>query len=163
MGRSQVTKRYEITPEIKELQELASKLTPMGHSINISISEDLVIFNGHRRMNRKDAKDHLIKMIEESKISKGIREFPDKEEEARKERLAAKVRKKNRTPGEPPELEALIRRAKRIYKKSIIKGLMSTDSSLKAQDYIRRKGTDETKGPAEQALLDYIAKEKANV
>lgn len=162
MGRSQLIAKYEITEEIKELQHLAQAVKGFGTEVNIDITQDLVTINGFRKMTRAEAKTEMLRLIESNKTALGTIDFPDPEEEARKAKEEAKRLKKHREPGAPPEFKALIRRAKRIYKKSIIKGLTSTDASLKAQKYIHNRGTDEDQGPAGQALLDYIAKEMAS-
>jgi len=160
MGRSTLLAKYEITPEIQELQKLVSKLQPIGHNISVDITQDLVTFNGFRKMNRADAKIEMLRLIESAKNSLSTADFPDPEEEARKAKEEAKRLKKQREPGAPPELKTLIRRAKRIYKKTVIKTSNRATASVKAQDYIHRKATEENIGEALQALLDFEAKEQ---
>lgn len=153
------TTKYEITPEIKELQKLASKLIPHGHRIDIDITKDLVTFNGIRKMNREEAKKHMLQMIENNKNPIGSRQFPDQEEIKKEQKRKERLARQNRKPGEPPETKALIRRAKRVWKKCFIKTNNSATAMTKADGYINRKGTDENKPIAHQALLSYVNKE----
>lgn len=158
MGRTKITKRYEITDEIRELQQLAIAASVSGHTVDVSISEDLVTINNFRKYTRETGKEELLRLIERAKNSKGSLEFPNREEEAREAKRLAKEQKKHREPGAPPELKTLIRRAKRIWKKAINKGASNPDAELKAKAYILRKATVDI-AVIEQALVNYIAKE----
>lgn len=159
MGRTTTYKAFEITEEYKELQTIAGRATIRGYSIRIDPITETVIIVNQPIMNYSEAKEYLLKMENDPEMQIGITSFADPEEEERKAKAEAKRLRKHREPGAPPELKALIRRAKRIYKKSILKGLSSVDSSVKAQSYINRKGTDENKDTAQQALINYISKE----
>lgn len=162
MGRSITTKKYEITPQIKELQKLAEDAKgATGCEVNIDITQDLVTINGFRKMNRVEAKSYLLEMLDKDNPNKKITTstVPDPEEEERKAKEEAKKLKKQRKPGQPPVLKALIRRAKRIHKKAILKGLDNNDALVKAYSYVERKGTEETTEPAKLQLSEYFAKE----
>ena len=64
MGRSQITKRYEITDEIRELQKLAiDAQNSSGCEVNIDITQDLVTINGFRKMTRVEAKSYLLELL----------------------------------------------------------------------------------------------------
>lgn len=156
MGRTQLVHKFEITEEYKQLQELAMKITFRGGKVTVDPIAETVTFLNGQVMNYKDGKVKILSLLDiaaNSQASSELVPIPI-------ERLNKKDRK-TRIPGAPPELKALIRRAKRIYKKSIIKGISSVDSSVKAQSYINKKGTDENKQIAQQTLIDYIAKEMA--
>ena len=163
MGRSQITKKYEITDEIRELQKLAiDAQKSSGCEVNIDITQDLVTINGFRKMNREQAKSYLLQILNPDNPDRKVTTstVPNPEEEARIAREEAKKAKKHREPGAPPELKALIRRAKRIYKKSMIKGISATESITKAQEYIKRKAANEDDlQKATVALAEYISKE----
>lgn len=162
MGRTKITTKYEITPEIRELQALAETATVIGYSADVSISEDLIILNGFKKFNRVDGKAELERIIEASRANsgEGTLTFPDKEEEARQAKLDAKENKKERTPGAPSPLKTLIRRAKRIWKKAMNKGIDEGEANTKARLYIERKcaNTDDMQ-TAGVALTNYITKE----
>lgn len=162
MGRSSISKRYEITPEIRELQDLAIKAKKdIGCEVNIDISQDLVTINGFRKMTRSEAKAYILELISPDNPNRKITttSVRDPELEARLAKEEAKKKKKQRKPGSPPELKALIRRAKRIHKKAILKGLDNNDALAKAYSYVDRKGTEETTEPAKLQLSEYFAKE----
>ncbi len=157
MGRTQVTQRYEITPEIKELQALAQQLSSSGHHINVDITQDLVTFNGYRKMNGVEAKAEMLRMIEDAKNPMTTSDFPDQEELAKEEKRKAKLNKKKREPGAPPALKTVIRRAKRIFKKAITKGISREEAINKADAYLERKliGGDDL-DTASEAVVKYI-------
>lgn len=163
MGRSQITKKYEITDEIRELQKLAFDAKGLsGCEVNVDITKDLVTINGFKKMTRVEAKSYLLELLDPNNPNRQITtsSVPDPEEEARIAKEEAKKAKKHREPGAPPVLKALIRRAKRIYKKAGLKGISATESIQKAQDYIKRKAADEDdKQKATVALAEYISKE----
>lgn len=159
MGRTTLIKKFEITPEFKEIQILSEKVHFRGDLISLDPINETITFANGEIMNYENGKIKLEKMIEDGNNSTGSNEFKDPEEELKKERALAKRLKKQRVPGAPPELKALIRRSKRIYKKAIIKGLSSPDASLKASKYLERKSTPEDLPIAAQHLLNYIAKE----
>lgn len=160
MGRTQIIKTFEITEEFKELQALAQKITFRGGSVRLDPINKTVTFLNGQSMNYEDGKKKLIELIEIGNDSTGTKDFIDPEEEARRLKREAKRQKKHRVPGAPPELKVLIRRSKRIYKKSVIKGFSSADASVKARSYIERKAKDDNdKNLAESQLLNYIAKE----
>lgn len=163
MARSKITKKYEITPEIKELQQLASDAkNVIDLDTSIDITQDLVIINGFKKMTRAEAKSYLLEKLSPDNPDKHVttNTVPDPELEARKAKEEAKKAKKHREPGAPPVLKALIRRAKRIYKKSMIKGISATESITKAQEYIKRKAANEDDlQKATVALAEYISKE----
>lgn len=164
MGRSIITKKYEITPEIKELQKLAvNAQKSSGCEVNVDITQDLVTINGFRKMNRVEAKSYLLDLLDPNNPNKKITTSTvrnvELEEKLAKE--AAKKAKKQRKPGQPPALKALIRRAKRIHKKAMLKGLDNNDALAKAYSYVDRKGTEETLEPAKLQLSEYFAKEQA--
>lgn len=157
MGRTTTIAKYEITQEIKDLQELAQKLSFQGYHINVDITQDLVVVNNIHRFNRTDGKAELIRLLEASKISQGSTEFPDREQEAREAKALAKQQKKHREPGAPTELKTVIRRAKRIYKKAIIKNIPKDEAVSKASDYLEKKliGGDDL-DTASEIVLKYI-------
>ncbi len=161
MGRTQVTRKFEITAEIKELQRLAIAPTNAGYGVDIDITQDLVTINGHQHLTRAQAKAELIEITERLKNAKTTSDFPDQEEVARKAKEEAKLAKKHREPGTPPELKTLIRRSKRIYKKAINKGTSSADADAKAQTYIQAKATADNITQVQEALADYIVKESS--
>lgn len=157
MGRSQVVQRFEVTPAYKELQELAMKITFRGGKVTVDPIAETVTFLNGQVMNYEDGKKKILELLDIAANSIGGSELVP----LPVEQLNKKV-KKPRTPGAPPELKALIRRAKRIYKKAMIKGLSSADASLKATQYLERKAKDENdKNIAASQLLNYIAKEMA--
>lgn len=156
MGRTQVTKRYEITPEIKELQNLAHQLSASGHGINVDITQDLVVFNGYRKMNRVEAKAEMLRMIEAAKNPMVTSDFPDQEQIQKEERAKAKAAKKHREPGAPPELRTVIRRAKRIFKKATVKGIAREMAIAKVDSYIDRKLSGEDFTTATTVVTKYI-------
>ena len=166
MGRSQITKKYEITDEIRELQKLAiDAQKSSGCEVNIDITQDLVTINGFRKMNREQAKSYLLQILNPDNPDRKVTTstVPNPEEEARIAREEAKKAKKHREPGAPPELKALIRRAKRIYKKAMIKLEEFPQSDMqpaeKAQKYILRKAAnEEDKVKAFEALTEYMEK-----
>lgn len=156
MGRTQTVHKFEITEEFKQLQELAMKITFRGGKVTVDPITETVTFLNGQVMNFEDGKIkilNLLDMASNSQASSELMPMPI-------EQLNKKV-KKTRTSGAQPELKALIRRSKRIYKKSIIKGLNSADSLMKASQYIERKATIEDLPIAARNLLDYIAKEMA--
>lgn len=160
MGRTQIIKKFEITEEFKELQALAQQIHFRGGQVRIDPIEETVTFLNGQTMNYADGKIKLEELLDIGKNSLGTQDYKDPEEEARRIKAEAKRQKKHREPGAPPELRALIRRSKRIYKKSIIKGLSSVEASGKARDYIERKAKDDNdKNIAASELLNYIAKE----
>lgn len=164
MGRSQITKKYEITDEIRELQKLAFDAKGLsGCEVNVDITKDLVTINGFKKMTRVEAKSYLLQILNPDNPDRKVTTstVPDPEEEARIAKEEAKKAKKHREPGAPPELKALIRRAKRIHKKAILKGLDNNDALAKAYNYVDRKGTEETTEPAKLQLSEYFAKELA--
>jgi len=162
MGRSKTTARYEITPLMKELMALGKKAKTIGWEVNVDITQDLVTINNYRRYTYIEAKEFLINTIKSGKQSQGSESFPDHEQVAREEKAKAKLNRKHREPGAPPELKTLIRRAKRIYKKCFIKTNNSATASLKSTQYIEKKTqNDNDLNIASSALLNYIAKEKA--
>lgn len=161
MGKTVTTHKYEITPQIKELQALAQTAHIIGYEVNVDITQDLVTINNIHKFTYATAKPHLEKLIADSKVAKGMSDFPDREQEAKEAKLAAKRAKKHREPGAPPELKTIIRRAKRIYKKAIIKGLPSAEASAKATTYIEKKATPEDLPTAASFLVNYITKEQA--
>lgn len=143
MGKSTLIRKYEITPELKALQELGYKVSCTGATVDVDITRDLVTINGYRKYTRAEAKPILLVMLEDARLSQGSNEFADSEKEAKLAKLEAKKTKKKREPGTPPELQVLLRRAKRIYKKSVIKGIEVDIAITKAQSYIQRKAQDE--------------------
>ena len=163
MGRSQITKKYEITDEIRELQKLAiDAQKSSGCEVNIDITQDLVTINGFRKMNREQAKSYLLQILNpdnpDRKITKST--VPDPEKEARIAKEEAKKAKKHREPGAPPELKALIRRAKRIFKKTMIKTNHSGEAKNKAYSYLDRKAANnEDNIKATEVVAAYIEKE----
>lgn len=160
MGRSITTHKYEITPEIKELQQIAlDAKNTIGIEVSVDITQDLVTINGFRKMNRVEAKSYLLDRLQ-NRETLGTQDVPDAEEEEREAKRQAKLNKKKREPGAPPELKALIRRAKRIYKKSQAKGLTCVQAFEKAQAYIDRKGTEEDRKPAISKLFAYTSQEE---
>lgn len=160
MGRAIITARYEITPEIKELQKLGKDVQGVGTEVYIDITKDEVVINGHRKMTRKDAKVYLLQLIENNKKAEGTSTYPDQEELAKEEKRKAKLARKNRKPGTPPELKTLIRRAKRIFKKAIIKGIGKTEASAKATEYIKKKANDDNDlNLAASELVNYIERQ----
>ena len=73
MGRSIITKKYEITPEIKELQKLAvNAQKSSGCEVNVDITQDLVTINGFRKMNRVEAKSYLLDLLDPNNPNKKI-------------------------------------------------------------------------------------------
>lgn len=160
MGRTKTVIKYEITDEIRELQNLAQAASVSGASVDVSISEDLVTINGFKKYNRVEGKEAILALIERAKNSKGSLEFPDHEEEEREAKRLAKEQKKHREPGAPPELKTLIRRAKRIWKKAMNKGIVEPEANTKARLYIERKcaNTDDMQTVG-VALTKYIEKE----
>lgn len=163
MGRSIITRKYEITDEIRELQKLAADAKgATGCEVNVDITQDLVTINGHRKMTRAEAKSYLLELLDPNRETLKITTstVPDPEEESRKAKEEAKKAKKHREPGAPPVLKALIRRAKRIYKKQMVKGISTTKPIDKAQEYIKRKAANEDDlQKATVALAEYISKE----
>ena len=162
MGRTKIITKYEITPEIQELQALAEAVGVIGYSADVSISEDLITINGFKKFNRIDGKVELERILAESKLNSevGTLTFHDVEAEAREARLEAKEHKKPREAGTPSPLKTLIRRSKRIWKKATNKGMSSPDASLKASNYIERKAKDTNdQNLAVSALVNYITKE----
>lgn len=159
MGRTQLVAKYEITEEIKELQRLAMAVKGIGTEVNIDITQDQVTINGFRKMTRAEAKAEMLRLLESNKQALTTSDFPDPEEEERKAKAAAKLAKKHREPGAPPELKTLIRRAKRIYKKAIIKNLTTTEASIKAQKYLQSKAAnDDDHQKALVSLSEYISR-----
>ena len=159
MGRSKIINRIEITPQIKELQELAKTASFIGYSVNVDISQDLVTINGYIKLSYDQAKLYLIKTIEEAKHSEGSNNYPDQAQLAREEREKAKQRKKNRKPGTPPELKDLVRRAKRIYKKTIVKTSNSATATEKSYSYLDRKSANQIDHDKAKQIVDqYILK-----
>ncbi len=140
MGRTITVARYEITPEIKELQKLASNLIPIGYHINIDITQDLVTVNGCHKFTRTEAKEYMENLIIDQKDAMTTADVPD---------LSIKQPKikKPRVPGAPPEERTILRRAKRIIKKAAIKGMAQSAAIDKAKGYINRKAAS-----PEQAL-----------
>ena len=163
MGRSHITKKYEITDDIRELQKLAADAQgAVGTETNIDITQDLVTINGFKKMTRVEAKSYLLELLDKDNPDKQVTTstVPDYEEEARIAKEEAKKAKKHREPGAPPELKALIRRSKRIFKKTMIKGISATESITKAQEYIKRKAANEDDlQKATVALAEYISNE----
>lgn len=137
MGRSIIVARYEITPEIKELQELASTLIPIGYSINIDITKDLVTVNGCRKFTRAEAKDYMLEVIEGLKDAMVTADVPDTS-------IKLPKVKKPRIPGAPSEERTIIRRAKRIFVKAIRKNIDRSSALVKSMAYITKKSSDET-------------------
>jgi hypothetical protein len=163
MGRTQVVTKYEITPEIKELQALALQLHSAGHQINIDITQDLVTFNGFRKMTRDEARTEMNRLLEVAKDPMTTSDFPDQEQLAKEAKAAAKAAKKHREPGAPPELRTLLRRAKRIYKKTFAKRPEHSDevnhefSLNKATSYIDRKAASDTdRDTAEELFTKWL-------
>lgn len=163
MGRSQITKKYEITDEIRELQKLAVDAQgAVGTETNIDITQDLVTINGFKKMTRVEAKSYLLDLLDKDNPNRQITTstVADPEEEARLAKEEAKKAKKHREPGAPPELKALIRRSKRIFKKTMIKTSDRGESKNKAYSYLDRKAaTPEDNQKATVALAEYISKE----
>lgn len=163
MGRSQITKKYEITDEIRELQKLAiDAQKSSGCEVNIDITQDLVTINGFRKMNREQAKSYLLQILNPDNPDRKVTTstVPNPEEEARIAREEAKKAKKHREPGAPPELKTLIRRAKRIFKKTMIKTNDRGEAKNKAFSYLDRKAaTPDDNQKATVALAEYISKE----
>lgn len=157
MGRTQLVHKFEITQEYKELQELAMKITFRGGKVTVDPIAETVTFLNGQVMNYKDGKAKILELLDIAANSIGGSELVP----IPVEQLNKKV-KKPRAPGAPPELKALLRRSKRIYKKSVLKGISSADASLKATQYIERKAKDDNdKNIAASQLLNYIAKEMA--
>lgn len=155
MGRTQLTHKFEITEEFKQLQELAMKITFRGGKVTVDPINETVTFLNGQVMNYKDGKIKILELLDIASTSQASSELvPMPIEQLNKKQ------KKRRAPGAPPELKALIRRSKRIYKKAMIKGLSSADASLKATQYIERKAQDDNdKNIASSQLLNYITKE----
>lgn len=161
MGRTTTTHKYEITPEMRELQEMAGRLHVIGWNINVDITQDLITINNVRKYTYKTGREEMVRLLESAKDSKGILSYPDREQEAKDAKAEAKRQKKHREPGAPAELKTVIRRAKRIYKKTYIKIPNSADASLKATQYLEKRLEGEDLPIAAQHLLNYIAKERA--
>lgn len=136
MGRTQLIAKYEITEEIKELQRLAMAVKGIGYEVNIDITQDLVTINGYRKMTRAEAKAEMLNCLESNKTALGTNDFADKEAEEKEAKRLARLQKKHREPGAPPELKQIFKRAKRIFKKS---GLVE-----KSQLYIDKHAKDES-------------------
>lgn len=155
MGRTQLIAKYEITPQIKELQRLAMAVKGLGFETNIDITQDLVTFNGYRKMTYIEAKTEMLRLLESNKTALTTKDYPDPEEVAREEKARAKAQKKHREPGAPPELKQIFKRSKRIFKKTLTKTQNQATAAAKAQMYIDSKATDEDKAQATQLFLTW--------
>ncbi len=138
MGKT-TTVKYEITPEIKELQKLALAIKPIGYEVNVDITQDLVTINGFRKLTREEAKIYIKDILANAKNSLTTKDFPDPEVVAREQRAAEKKARKHREPGTPPSDQVIFRRAKRIYKKSMAKLGDHSKSLAKATEYITKR------------------------
>lgn len=156
MGRTQLIAKYEITPQIKELQRLAMAVRGIGVEVNIDITQDLVTINGFRKTTYAGAKEEMENMLESNKTALTTSDYPDQEQLEREAKAKAKAAKKHREPGAPPELKAIIRRSKRIYKKATLRGITKEEATTKAKAYFLKKSTAEDLPTVEAAVLKYI-------